>query len=141
MEHAHRLVHIPAAGQLQPGRIDPNRSGSADTYTVTTDHVVAGTGYEVNMARIPFLSPELVRKIRLWDRMPRLSRHFESSVRGLFFIGPIAAESFGPLVRFIAGTEFTVSVVAAHLSRKPGMLRSVLGRPAVRAISVRETAA
>ena len=93
------------------------------------------------MARIPFLSPELVRSIRLWDRMPRLSRHFESSVRGLFFIGPIAAESFGPLVRFIAGTEFTVAVVAAHLARKPGMLRSVLGRPAVRTISVRETAA
>jgi cation diffusion facilitator CzcD-associated flavoprotein CzcO len=117
------------------------REQGVGEHTVTADHVIAGTGYEVDMARVPFLSPELVRSVRLWDKMPRLSRHFESSVRGLFFIGPIAAESFGPLVRFIAGTEFTVSVVAAHLAPKPGMLRSVLGRPAVRTISVRETAA
>ena len=95
---------------------------------VVADHVIAGTGYEVNLSRVPFLSPQLTRRIRLWDKMPRLSRHFESSVPGLFFIGPIAAESFGPLVRFVAGTEFTVSVVAPHLARKSGVFRARPGR-------------
>jgi hypothetical protein len=61
--------------------------------------------------------------------MPRLNRHFESSVPGLFFIGPIAAESFGPLVRFIAGTEFTVSVLSNHLARKPGWFKFLSRRP------------
>ncbi len=85
--------------------------------TFEADYVIAATGYSMELARIPFLSPELSRRIRRWDKMPRLSHYFESSVPGLFFIGPIAAESFGPLVRFVAGTQFSVSVVAKHLAR------------------------
>ena len=96
-------------------RIDKRGEGEK---TVVADHVIAGTGYEVDLGRIPFMNATLVGQIRVWDRMPRLSRHFESSVPGLFFIGPIAAESFGPLVRFIAGTEFTVGVVAPYLARQ-----------------------
>jgi len=95
------------------------------------DYVIAGTGYAMEVARIPFLSAELQRRIRRWDKMPRLSRHFESSVPGLFFIGPIAAESFGPLVRFIAGTEFTISVVGKHLARRKSWLGGLFNKPVV----------
>jgi cation diffusion facilitator CzcD-associated flavoprotein CzcO len=109
---------------------------------LTADHVIAGTGYEMDLKRIPFLAPELGRSIQLWDKMPRLSRQFESSVPGLFFIGPIAAESFGPLVRFIAGAQFTVGVLSNYLAgqtRVFGMMRrrtrrgteSILGRTQV----------
>ncbi len=86
-------------------------------HAIAGDHVIAGTGYEVDLRRVPFMDSGLVDQIGLWEKMPRLSRHFESSVPGLFFIGPVAAESFGPLVRFIAGAEFTVGVVAPHLAR------------------------
>jgi hypothetical protein len=115
------------------------REQGVGDHDIAADHVIAGTGYEIDMARIPFLSPQVERSIRRWDKMPRLSRHFESSVPGLFFIGPIAAESFGPLVRFVAGTEFTVSVVAAHLARKRGVLRSVFTRPSARTTPLRGT--
>jgi hypothetical protein len=117
------------------------REQGVGDHVIEADHVIAGTGYEIDLARIPFLSRQLLRSIRVWDTMPRLSRHFESSVPGLFFIGPISAESFGPLVRFIAGTEFTISVVGAHLARRRGVLRSVFGRPAVGTTPVRETPA
>jgi hypothetical protein len=37
------------------------------------------------------------------DRYPKLSTGFQSSVRGLHFVGASAAGSFGPLMCFIAG--------------------------------------
>jgi hypothetical protein len=91
------------------------REANVGEYEIEADQVVAGTGYEVDVDRIAFLDTRLAAQIRRYDRAPRLSRHFESSVPGLFFIGPVAAASFGPLVRFVAGSEFTVRVVTNRL--------------------------
>jgi hypothetical protein len=87
-------------------------------HELVADHVIAGTGYEVDVDRLPFISPELATNIRRLERAPRLSRHFESSVRGLYFIGVAAAASFGPLLRFVAGSRFAVSTVARHLATR-----------------------
>jgi thioredoxin reductase len=95
---------------------------------IVADHVIAGTGYEMNVDRIAFISRDLCRQIRRYDSAPRLSRHFESSVPGLYFIGPIAALSFGPLARFVAGAPFTVPAVASHLATRPGALASLWRR-------------
>jgi len=81
-------------------------------------HVVTGTGFEVDVDRLPFLEPQLAAAIRRIERAPALSRHFESSVPGLYFIGPAAAFSFGPLLRFVAGAAFAVPVVANHLAQR-----------------------
>jgi len=70
------------------------------------DHVVLGTGYRVNVARYPFLSPRLVERLELREGYPRLDAGFETSLPGLHFLGAPAAWSFGPLMRFVAGTEF-----------------------------------
>jgi hypothetical protein len=117
---------------VQDGRVSlrVNERGVGEQ-VLTADHVIAGTGYEVDLSRIPFMTPALLGDVRLWDHMPRLSRHFESSVKGLFFIGPIAAESFGPLVRFIAGTEYTVGVVAPYLARRAAKTRTSANLPRV----------
>lgn len=85
-----------------------------------TDHVVTGTGYEVNIDRISYLDPALATSIDRVLRAPRLSRHFESSVRGLFFVGPASAFSFGPLYRFVAGADYTTRVVSRRLARTQG---------------------
>lgn len=95
---------------------------------IVADHVIAGTGYEVDVDRIPFVSKDLCRQIRRYDRAPRLSRYFESSVAGLYFIGPIAALSFGPLVRFVAGAYFTIPAIAGHLANKSSTVASVWQR-------------
>ncbi|MGH2633048.1 MAG: NAD(P)-binding domain-containing protein, partial [Tepidiformaceae bacterium] len=81
-----------------------------------TDHVIAGTGYRVDVNRIAFLHPDLAHAIRTTDGAPVLSRHFESSVDGLYFVGPASAASFGPLFRFVVGSYYTVPRLARHLT-------------------------
>jgi hypothetical protein len=70
------------------------------------DHVLLGTGYQVDISRYEFLSPQLVQNVDQFDGYPRLKRGFRCSVPGLHFIGATAARSFGPLLYFVAGTEF-----------------------------------
>ncbi len=70
------------------------------------DHALLATGYAVDVARYPFLTPELLRGLDRIAGYPRLTAGFESSVRGLHFLGAPAAESFGPLMRFVAGTGY-----------------------------------
>jgi hypothetical protein len=76
------------------------------------DQVLLGTGYKVALARYAFLSPELLREVRTVHGSPVLNAAFESSVRGLYFVGAAAAYSFGPLCRFVAGTKFTARAIA-----------------------------
>jgi FAD-dependent urate hydroxylase len=70
------------------------------------DHVLLGTGYRVDIARLGILAPQLVERIASVDGSPLLGRGFESSVPGLHFVGSYAVKSFGPLLRFIAGAPY-----------------------------------
>jgi hypothetical protein len=49
---------------------------------------------------------------------PKLTAGFCSSVPSLHFIGATAARSFGPLMYFVAGTEFTSRELASHIARR-----------------------
>lgn len=82
--------------------------------TVCVDHVFAGTGFRVDVDRVPFLPEDLRRQIRRVHGAPRLNAHFESSVRGLYFVGLPAAHTFGPVMRFVCGSGFAARRVAAH---------------------------
>lgn len=84
---------------------------------VTADHVIAATGYQIDVRRLPFLSHDILDQLQLIERTPRLSAHFESSVPGLYFVGPVAAMTFGPVMRFAAGAEFTSRRISMHLAR------------------------
>ena len=80
------------------------------------DHVVAGTGFKVDVDRLTFLSADLRASVERVECAPRLDRKFESSAPGLFFVGPAAALSFGPLFRFVVGASYAAPTVAAHLA-------------------------
>jgi len=80
------------------------------------EHVLLGTGYQVDISRYDFLPQELARDIRQFDGYPKLASGFRSSVPGLHFIGATAARSFGPLLYFVAGTEFASRELVSHLS-------------------------
>ena len=73
---------------------------------IMADHVIAATGYKVDLERLEFLSPEIRLKVKQVNSAPILSSSFESSVRGLFFVGIAAAYSFGPLMKFAYGAAF-----------------------------------
>jgi cation diffusion facilitator CzcD-associated flavoprotein CzcO len=88
-----------------------------DGSTRTVDHVLLGTGYQVEVSRYPFLAPELVSRVALAGGHPVLSRGLESTVDGLHFVGAPAAWSFGPLLRFVAGADFAARRVARAIRR------------------------
>jgi len=81
------------------------------------DHVVLGTGYTVDISRYDFLPQELTQDIKQFDGYPKLASGFRSSVPGLHFIGATAARSFGPLLYFVAGTEFASRELVSHLPK------------------------
>jgi len=89
--------------------------------TIDADHVIAGTGFRVDIARLPFLPERLRSGIETLNGYPVLTRAGESTVPGLYFAGAPAAVSLGPSVRFIAGTHN----VARPLARS--LLRSAVG--------------
>jgi cation diffusion facilitator CzcD-associated flavoprotein CzcO len=84
------------------------------------DHVIASTGYRFDFQNLPFLDQSLKSQIRHEDQSPELSSYFESSVSGLYFAGLAAANSFGPSMRFIAGTAHPARRIASHLVRTRG---------------------
>jgi thioredoxin reductase len=82
------------------------------------DHVICGTGYRPELARLPFLDDALLSRISAVQGTPILSANFESSVPGLYFVGAIAMNTFGPVLRFACGAEIAAPRVARHLSRR-----------------------
>ncbi len=88
-----------------------------DGSTREVDHVVLGTGYQVDISRYSFLSPELIQSVKRVNGFPVLDSAFESSVPGLHFLGAPSSWNFGPLMYFVAGTEFAARTIAAHVSR------------------------
>jgi cation diffusion facilitator CzcD-associated flavoprotein CzcO len=91
---------------------------------VQADHVIAGTGYKVDLKRFQFLDDALRSSIELDDTSPALSSDFESSIPGLYFVGLASAMTFGPLTRFAFGAGFTARRLSAHLRRR-GALKPV----------------
>lgn len=99
-----------------------------DGSELDADHVLLATGYRVDISRYPFLPPRVVEQISRADGYPRLGRGFESSVRGLHFVGAPAAWSFGPLFRFVAGAAWAAPRVAGAVRAN----RARVARPRAR---------
>jgi hypothetical protein len=83
---------------------------------IAVEHVVAGSGYVIDVDRLDFLDPKLRSAIRRIDRAPRLNAVFETSVSRLHVVGPASALSFGPLFRFVVGAEYTSRILSTHLA-------------------------
>jgi FAD-dependent urate hydroxylase len=129
---ARRSVRPAGAGWLRPRLRDvPIRLGTGiigtdevgDRVKVTlsdgsvdlVDHIVLGTGYRVDLAKYAFLDPELVRGIACPDGYPTLSASCETTVPRLHIVGAPAARRHGPLMRFVAGSDFAARAVTRGL--------------------------
>ncbi|MHB8623740.1 MAG: NAD(P)-binding domain-containing protein [Sulfuricaulis sp.] len=84
---------------------------------VITDHVVAATGYRIDLRRLTFINAELSKQLRSVNFTPILTSNFESSIPGLYFVGSMSANSFGPVMRFVFGVSFTARRLCAHLAQ------------------------
>ncbi|MGP6159086.1 MAG: NAD(P)-binding domain-containing protein [Vulcanimicrobiaceae bacterium] len=105
--------------EIVDGRVRLRLAGSdGSKQALVTDHVIAGTGYRVDLDRLKFLAPPLRALIRSSHGAPVLSSDFEASVPGLFFVGVSAANSFGPLLRFAYGAKFSARRLSARLAAR-----------------------
>ncbi|MFF5290819.1 NAD(P)-binding domain-containing protein [Paractinoplanes globisporus] len=94
------------------------RSDDGSHREVVTDHVIAATGYWPDVERLSFVSERVRRGVRTHAGLAMLSGTFETSVDGLYIVGPAAADSFGPLMRFMVGAEYVAPLVARRLARR-----------------------
>lgn len=85
--------------------------------TVEVDHVIAGTGYRVDLRRLTFIDNRIRAAIKTSEHTPILSSNFECSVPGLYFVGVTAANTFGPLLRFAFGARFASRRISLHLAK------------------------
>ena len=117
-----RLADVPVTVKRLVSSVDA-RDGRAlvtldDGTERLVDHIMLGTGYKIDVARYNFLAPELVASLDLADGYPKLTRGLESSVPGLHFLGAPAAFSFGPIMRFVAGTWYAAPALARRIAGK-----------------------
>jgi hypothetical protein len=113
-----RLQNVPVATQISVTRAlpvgDRLKLTLSDQSTRIVDYALLGTGYRVDVQRYSFLGSAILEQLSLSGGFPRLGPAFESSVPGLHFLGAPAAWSYGPLMNFVSGTEFTASTLARH---------------------------
>lgn len=96
------------------------QSHSGRTEELAADHVIAATGYRVDIAAMDFLGHELRTRLAVSRGAPKLGAGYVSSVPGLYFTGLPAASSYGPMMRFVCGTEFASPRLAKHLAAAHG---------------------
>lgn len=120
-----RLVDVP----VDQGRtifaarqVGKQISLTLDTASKKFDHVMLATGYRIDVEKMAILESKLRENIVRHGGLPVLSGGFESSVPGLHFVGASAVGSFGPLLRFIAGSGFAARRVTRAASRGTGRM-------------------
>lgn len=116
-----RLESVPISTGLSVVEVRDLHGGAHvlldDGSSREADHVLFGTGYQVDVSRYDFLSADLVSQIRRVDGYPILRKGLESSVPGLYFLGAPAAWSFGPIMRFVSGSWFAGESLAANVRK------------------------
>ncbi|HLO12914.1 MAG TPA: NAD(P)-binding domain-containing protein [Pseudoneobacillus sp.] len=85
------------------------------------NHIIAATGFHINVDNVPFFDQELLIEIEREEynnQFPKLNESFESSVTGLYFAGPLSSHSHGPTFRFILGLRKTSFSIIPSIVKK-----------------------
>lgn len=113
-----KLGCTPESAFVQNGKVHVTlRDADGGTSVHRTDHVIAATGYRVDLRRLDFLDAALRAQIDTVENAPVLGKHFESTVPGLYFVGVASAYSFGPVMRFAFGADYTARRLVPHLAK------------------------
>jgi glycine/D-amino acid oxidase-like deaminating enzyme len=90
----------------------------ADGSERSSDHLICATGFRVDVGAYPFIPRSLAQRIATRDGLPALNAAFESSVPRLHFLGAASAGTFGPVMRFVSGTDFASTSLGHALLRE-----------------------
>jgi FAD-dependent urate hydroxylase len=80
------------------------------------DHVIAATGYRGDLSRLGFIGEDIRPALRTLNGTAVVGRGYQSSVPGLYFVGPLVAPSFGPVMRFVFGARHAALSVSRQLA-------------------------
>jgi thioredoxin reductase len=108
----------PRGAEVQNGKVHLSlQAVDGSEREIVTEHVIAATGYQVNLERLNFLHAEIRSNLKALNGAPVLSSSFESSIPGLYFVGVAAANSFGPVMRFAFGAGFAARTLTRTLTK------------------------
>ncbi len=88
------------------------------TREVAADHVIAATGYRTDLTRLSFLGDSMLPALRTVPGTGSsiVDRNYQTSVPGLYVMGPAVAPTMGPVMRFVFGSEHAATTVARQLT-------------------------
>jgi cation diffusion facilitator CzcD-associated flavoprotein CzcO len=108
----------PRNAEIRNGRVHLKLTdATGSTVEHDFDQVITATGYRVDVRRLRFLDSSLLTKLETIENAPMLSRNFESSVPGLYFVGVASAFSFGPVMRFAFGSRYAAIRLTRRLAK------------------------
>ena len=84
--------------------------------TLTVDHVIAATGYKVDIARLPFLAAgNVLGELKTQNGFPMLDEHLQTNIPGLFITSMAAAQDFGPFWGFTIAVRASAQIIGRTL--------------------------
>jgi len=113
---------------VRTGQVIEKAHGSADGVSVTlvsrggersevrADHVIAATGYRPDLRRLTFIDEELRARLQTVARTAAVDASYQTSIEGMYMIGPAVAPVFGPVMRFVYGSAHAARTVARRLA-------------------------
>lgn len=110
-------TRVSAAMATDGGGVRLQVEGMREASELHADHVIAATGFKVDIDRLDYLEPSLARSIaRESGGIPALDSRYGTSVPGLFILGVASAPVFGPIMRFMYGAKHAAPVLARRLA-------------------------
>ncbi|MBV1700306.1 MAG: NAD(P)-binding domain-containing protein [Hyphomicrobiales bacterium] len=104
--------------RLEGAKVCVTVHGPQGSRVLHCDHLIAATGYRVDMAGHPLLAQNLRDGLGLQAGEAPLTLHFETRLKGLYLLGPASAFSFGHAMRHICGTKVAVPTLCRHIQRQ-----------------------
>jgi FAD-dependent urate hydroxylase len=102
------------------------RGSDGSQRELAADHVIAGTGYRTDLTRLPFFGNQMLAGLRTVPGTGSsiVGRDYQSTVPGLYVMGPAVAPTMGPVMRFVFGSEHAATTVARQLIGGRAVARS-----------------
>jgi thioredoxin reductase len=104
--------------RVQDGGVRLGLTGAdGSSRELAADHVIAGTGYRTDLTRLSFLGDQMLPRLRTVPGTGSsvVGGDYQSSVPGLYVMGPAVAPTMGPVMRFVFGSEHAATTVARQL--------------------------
>jgi FAD-dependent urate hydroxylase len=108
--------HQVRAAKVSGSQVSLTVQNGQNTTEVLTDHVIAATGFKIDVERLAYLDPALRQSIQCESPgIPALDSSFGTSVPGLSIVGIASAPVFGPIMRFMFGAKHVAPILTKRL--------------------------